>query len=122
MASSNEETYFCDTGTSDHFLSSHRDYGSRSLMVDFDDDPGDPEGASMSEQHHHNHFRSLPPIPEYEYFTGEGEMDFSHATSHSDLAMEWSMLCQECTDCWTGTGRGLVSSPFCLHTNCFFGV
>ena len=25
--------------------------------------------------------------------------------SHHDLAFEWSMLCQECTECWTGTGK-----------------
>ena len=54
-------------------------------------------------------FCSLPPIREYEYFDGQGQgsdlFDFSHATSHSHLAMEWSMLCQDCTDCWTGTGK-----------------
>lgn len=51
-------------------------------------------------------FRSLPPIPEYEYYSGDGEGDLSHA-SHSDLAFEWSMLCQECPECWTRTGRTL---------------
>ena len=25
--------------------------------------------------------------------------------SHHDLAFEWSMLCQECTECWSGTGK-----------------
>ena len=25
--------------------------------------------------------------------------------SHSELAFEWSMLCQDCTDCWTRTGK-----------------
>jgi hypothetical protein len=84
----------------------------------------------------------LPPIPEYEYFSGHGQLPSSghvslaassdngilslfgngedddvdggggctpdshlaHA-SHHDLAFEWSMLCQDCTECWTGTGR-----------------
>ncbi len=25
--------------------------------------------------------------------------------SHAQLALEWSMLCQECTDCWTKNGE-----------------
>jgi hypothetical protein len=25
--------------------------------------------------------------------------------SHTDLAFEWSMLCQDCTECWTQTGQ-----------------
>ena len=25
--------------------------------------------------------------------------------SNSDLAFEWSMLCQDCTDCWSQNGR-----------------
>jgi hypothetical protein len=25
--------------------------------------------------------------------------------SHAQLALEWSMLCQECTDCWTKDGE-----------------
>ena len=54
-------------------------------------------------------FHSLPPIPEYEYYSGQGEIleQLSHA-SHSDLAFEWSMLCQDCTECWTGTGTEII--------------
>ena len=54
-------------------------------------------------------FHSLPPIPEYEYYSGQGEIleQLSHA-SHSDLAFEWSMLCQDCTECWTGTGTDTI--------------
>ena len=78
---------------------------------------------------------SLPPIKEYEYFVGIGESQMSSCASsagsgsdessgsrspestgcsaveslagasHSVLAVEWSMLCQDCTDCWTLTGR-----------------
>ena len=25
--------------------------------------------------------------------------------NHTDLAFEWSMLCQDCTECWTQTGQ-----------------
>ncbi len=25
--------------------------------------------------------------------------------SNQDLAFEWSMLCQDCTDCWSGSGN-----------------
>ncbi len=63
-------------------------------------------------------FRSLTPIPEYEYLTSgeaddegeESDLCLSQA-SHSDLAFEWSMLCQNCIDCWSGTGE---LSYFCI--------
>ena len=39
---------------------------------------------------------------------GEGcsmRESLSRLSSHHDLAFEWSMLCQECTQCWSGTGK-----------------
>lgn len=61
--------------------------------------------------------RGLPTIPEYEYLSmGESTssastaFDLSHVVSHADLAFEWSMLCQDCTDCWTGSGKSLSLS------------
>lgn len=61
-------------------------------------------------------YRSLPPIPEYEYFGGdEDHEDHLAQASHSDLAFEWSMLCQECTDCWTGNGKTKSVLPV-VHT------
>ena len=27
------------------------------------------------------------------------------SASYTDLAFEWSMLCQDCVNCWTETGR-----------------
>ena len=39
---------------------------------------------------------------------GEGcsmRESLSRLSSHHDLAFEWSMLCQECTECWSGTGK-----------------
>ena len=63
------------------------------------DDGGSSDGSSSPPG-----YRGLPAIPEYEYFSGEGEIDLATA-SHAELAFEWSMLCQDCTECWTGTGR-----------------
>ena len=30
--------------------------------------------------------------------------------SHTDLAFEWSMLCQDCAECWTTTGKKVWSN------------
>jgi hypothetical protein len=37
--------------------------------------------------------------------------------SHAQLALEWSMLCQECTDCWTKDGEyhPLYSTCMCVY-------
>jgi len=50
----------------------------------------------------------LSPIPEFDYYHVENDSDEELNTarllaklSNSDLAFEWSMLCQECTDCWS---------------------
>ena len=83
----------------------------------------DPQDDPSDVRQDASHFRPLPPIMEYEYFSGEGlgggggvgvgpgsghgmtdDFGLAHA-SNSDLAFEWSMLCQDCTDCWTGTGK-----------------
>jgi hypothetical protein len=32
-------------------------------------------------------------------------MELLSQASYDDLAFEWSMLCQECTECWTHTGK-----------------
>ena len=43
---------------------------------------------------------------------GGGNEDCSLSrASHHDLAFEWSMLCQECTECWTGTGKRASGRP-----------
>eukprot|EP00095_Tigriopus_kingsejongensis_P003555 maker-scaffold1080_size63862-snap-gene-0.13 protein:Tk03555 transcript:maker-scaffold1080_size63862-snap-gene-0.13-mRNA-1 annotation:"cerebellar degeneration-related protein 2-like isoform x2" len=82
----------------------------RSQSLDYS--AGDDASASSSDGFlpaDHPNFRSLPPIPEYEYFSGEGEGDPLSQASHSDLAFEWSMLCQECPDCWTRTDLQLAA-------------
>jgi hypothetical protein len=35
-------------------------------------------------------------------------MEMLSQASHTDLAFEWSMLCQDCTDCWTQTGKSVL--------------
>jgi hypothetical protein len=36
--------------------------------------------------------------------------------SHAQLALEWSMLCQECTDCWTKDGEyHPCTVPACVY-------
>ena len=54
----------------------------------------------------------LSPIPEFDYYHVENDSDEELNTarllaklSNSDLAFEWSMLCQECTDCWSPNGE-----------------
>jgi hypothetical protein len=38
--------------------------------------------------------------------------------SHTDLAFEWSMLCQDCAECWTTTGKTPVRSKcYMLNTD-----
>lgn len=32
-------------------------------------------------------------------------MELLSQASYNDLAFEWSMLCQDCTECWTHTGK-----------------
>ena len=52
--------------------------------------------------------RGLPPIPEYEYFSGPlqlAEWARLKKGTYKELEFEWSMLCQECTDCWDRSGR-----------------
>ena len=57
--------------------------------------------------------RELSPIPEFDYYQADDESDEEALTtarllaklSNSDLAFEWSMLCQECTDCWSPNGE-----------------
>ena len=52
--------------------------------------------------------RALPPIPEYEYFTGPlqlAEWARLKKGTYKELEFEWSMLCQECTDCWDRSGK-----------------
>ena len=59
-----------------------------------------------------------PPIPEFDYHynnvavVADAADEHSSATarllaklSNSDLAFEWSMLCQDCTDCWSQHGK-----------------
>ena len=66
------------------------------------------------QQHHHN--RGLSPIPEFDYYNADDEDSSSNSSqsstakllaslSNHDLAFEWSMLCQDCTDCWSGNGK-----------------
>ena len=67
----------------------------------------------------------LSPIPEFDYYQVDDESDSEdHLTctarllaklSNSDLAFEWSMLCQECTDCWSPNGE-LEILVFCCFT------
>jgi hypothetical protein len=44
--------------------------------------------------------------------------------TYRDLHFDWSMLCQDCTDCWTTTGNGyfvlLYASDY--HFHCFEGT
>ena len=58
----------------------------------------------------------LSPIPEFDYHYNNAVAvdadEHSSATarllaklSNSDLAFEWSMLCQDCTDCWSQHGK-----------------
>ncbi len=64
--------------------------------------------------------RNLSPIPEFDYYNADDEDDISSSgcsihdsatarllakLSNSDLAFEWSMLCQDCTDCWSQNGK-----------------
>jgi hypothetical protein len=57
--------------------------------------------------------RGLSPIPEYDYYHADDEDEEETSTTaqilakltNSDLAFEWSMLCQDCTDCWSGNGE-----------------
>ena len=63
--------------------------------------------------------RELSPIPEFDYYQADDESDSEDLTtarllaklSNSDLAFEWSMLCQECTDCWSPNGKLLCKMP-----------
>ena len=32
------------------------------------------------------------------------------ALSNAEIAFEWSMLCQECVDCWSGNGEYIPTS------------
>ena len=49
---------------------------------------------------------SILPIEEYfDELSDISEAESLSHASHEDLAFEWSMLCQDCTDCWTGTGK-----------------
>jgi hypothetical protein len=44
-------------------------------------------------------------------------MEMLSQASHTDLAFEWSMLCQDCTDCWTQTGETLYYDLSCFVLN-----
>ena len=75
----------------------------------------------ISEQQQHqphqlHHSRGLSPIPEFDYYNADDEDSSSNSSqsstakllaslSNHDLAFEWSMLCQDCTDCWSGNGK-----------------
>lgn len=69
---------------------------------------------TMWEHQESNSLRELSPIPEFDYYNADDDDDSgtSSATarllaklSNSDLAFEWSMLCQDCTDCWSQHGK-----------------
>lgn len=53
--------------------------------------------------------RELSPIPEFDYYNADDEEDSTAKLlaklTNSDLAFEWSMLCQDCTDCWSMNGK-----------------
>ena len=70
--------------------------------------------SETQQQHHHN--RGLSPIPEFDYYNADDEDSSSNSSqsstakllaslSNHDLAFEWSMLCRDCTDCWSGNGK-----------------
>jgi hypothetical protein len=47
--------------------------------------------------------------------------------TYRDLHFDWSMLCQDCTECWTTTGNGYYVFLFCVyvpdsHSHCFVGM
>ena len=59
--------------------------------------------------------RGLPPIPEYEYFTGPLELaEWARLKkgTYKELEFEWSMLCQECTDCWDRSGINIFKAKY----------
>ena len=69
----------------------------------------------------------LSPIPEFDYYHVENDSDEELNTarllaklSNSDLAFEWSMLCQECTDCWSPNGE-FKFFTFSLEKRFLFG-
>lgn len=77
-----------------------------------------------------NNHRGLSPIPEFDYYNADDEDEDSSSASevsmsstarllaklsNSDLAFEWSMLCQACTDCWSGNGKDSFANQL-LHT------
>ena len=55
--------------------------------------------------------RGLSPIPEFNYEANtltsmaSTTSQILASLTNTDLAFEWSMLCQDCTDCWTGNGK-----------------
>ena len=72
--------------------------------------------SEQQQQQHHVHNRGLSPIPEFDYYNADDEDSSSNSSqsstakllaslSNHDLAFEWSMLCQDCTDCWSGNGK-----------------
>ncbi len=83
----------------------------------------DWKSSGMDTQSHHlaasgssssRNGAGLSPIPEYDYEATTFNSSVASTTSeilaslnNSDLAFEWSMLCQDCTDCWSGNGKKL---------------
>ena len=71
--------------------------------------------------------RELSPIPEFDYYQADDESDSEDLTtarllaklSNSDLAFEWSMLCQDCEH-WSPNGKFLRPTvKFKQMKNCF---
>ena len=75
----------------------------------------DDEDEEDHSTRHHNHFETET--------ASEADIDAeadSHCSatakllarlSNTDLAFEWSMLCQDCTDCWSQHGKPYKCSP-----------
>ena len=76
----------------------------------------DDEDEEDHSTRHHNHFETET--------ASEADIDAeadSHCSatakllarlSNTDLAFEWSMLCQDCTDCWSQHGKPYKCSSY----------